>query len=154
MNLSERYLNKVFQMIEKAEILIPPHSLGIPRSQMPQIEDDCMDAFIAHLKKNGVSVRKANVKVKTLKATQKELNADTVKNLLKQNPDKLKKPIFVSSDNYILDGHHRWLALYNFDEESSIPAYICSSDIRKLLQIAKTFDQVAHRDVHNQGCKV
>lgn len=154
MNLSERYLGKVFKMIEKAEVIIPPHSLGIPRSQMPQIEDDCMEDFILHLKKNGVGIRKADVKVKNLKATQKELNADAVKNLLKENPNKLKKPIFVSSDNYILDGHHRWLAMYNFDEESHIPAYVCSVDIRKLLHIAQGFEKVAHRDVHNQGCKV
>tara|TARA_B110000858_G_scaffold134602_1_gene153036 strand:+ start:186 stop:617 length:432 start_codon:yes stop_codon:yes gene_type:complete len=96
-------------------------TLGIKRDEMPQVKSKDYDELIKHLNKNGVRVTKKSVKASTLKATQKDFNVDKIVGAI----SKIKtigtaKPLIVSSDNYIIDGHHRWLAAKNVGDSISI----------------------------------
>lgn len=89
---------KLMQILEKVR----------KRSEMPQVKKgDMKDAFKI-LQKNNIDVTKEEVYPHQLKKAQKEIYEDKVKNIVKELMDgKKMPPLVVSSDNYIVDGHHR-----------------------------------------------
>jgi len=108
---------------------------GIPRGDMPQIggktrpgtkadklpknkdgEVDGTDAFISHLEGKKIEVRRTKVPAAELKATQTELiGAKVAGMMLAEGFDPSERPIFVSRDGYVVDGHHRWAAVVGRD---------------------------------------
>lgn len=95
---------------------------------MPQIKkDDLTVAF--SVSKELVGAEKQQVKCNLLKPSQHEIIDDKVKDAIKQlekdnitSSANLKKPIVISSDNYIIDGHHRWTAIKRkFSSTAVIP---------------------------------
>lgn len=79
-------------------------------------EVDLADEFVKLLESQGVTVKPGKVDASKLKATQSQLKGGQVGGMMAASTIKggkldLSKPIFVSSDNYILDGHHRWASL-------------------------------------------
>jgi len=112
---------------------------GIPREDMPQFkgtpepgspadklpkdkngEADTEEFFKQMLEKEGIKVSEpTNVPADRLKATQSELVGVKVAGMAKVLEQgeghpaygKLTAPIYVSSDGYVLDGHHRWAAI-------------------------------------------
>jgi len=114
-------MKKFKSYISELKVEIPSMTLGISRDKMPQVKSKDYDELIKHLNKNGVRVTKKSVKASTLKATQKDFNVDKIVGAI----SKIKtigtaKPLIVSSDNYIIDGHHRWLAAKNVGDSISI----------------------------------
>lgn len=104
---------------------------GIPRAEMPQLagiaapgtaadalpkddkgETDITEALKERLSADGYAMDAMSVPADTLKATQNELNGAKVAGMMKAlEAGKLPPaPIFVSRDNYVVDGHHRWAA--------------------------------------------
>jgi hypothetical protein len=96
-------------------IEIPNISLPFSRDLMPQIRDE--KSFIATLKKNDVSYTESSVSPLSLKATQMEFDIGKVEAMMLK-PSKSK--VIVSNDNYILDGHHRWLVAHNKKQKLDI----------------------------------
>jgi hypothetical protein len=108
---------------------------GIPRGDMPQIggktrpgtkadklpknkdgEVDGTDAFISHLEGKKIEVKRTKVPAAELKATQTELiGAKVAGMMLAKDFDPSERPIFVSRDGYVIDGHHRWAAVVGRD---------------------------------------
>lgn len=75
------------------------------------ISDELLDKFILNLKKEHISIiynRKINPE--HLKPTLQELNLKKITELKSAYDlgNHLNKPIIVSRDNFIVDGHHRW----------------------------------------------
>jgi hypothetical protein len=66
---------------------------------------------------------------------------------LRSNPDKVARaePLFVSRDNYIVDGHHRWAATVGLDyasdsdAEISVPIHRVDMSITELLKRSRDF---------------
>lgn len=109
-------------------------SKGIPRVHMPQLsgvplpgsradrelEKDAKggvnlgDLFREHLAENGVKITDETEKASYLRPSQIELNGGKVGGMAKhlESGGKLggDPRLFVSTDNYIVDGHHRWAA--------------------------------------------
>src|SRR5210317_1281337 len=94
--------------IEKPD---PKDTLGVKRKDMPQVKSDDYAEFIAYLKKNGATFTKETIPARELKAMQKEFSDEGIlKQMMKnieQGPN--RKAVIASSDDYIMDGHHRWL---------------------------------------------
>lgn len=111
-------------------------SKGVPRVQMPQLkgvptsgsaaagkvdakgEADLSDAFREHLAAKGFKVENGTERAAYLRATQNELNGGKVAGMVKamQAGKEIKgAPLFVSRDDYIVDGHHRWAAEVGMD---------------------------------------
>lgn len=114
-----------------SRVTTPEHPEGIPRIAMPQFggtptpgtaadrlpkdETGRVDGgpeFMDHLHRLGIKTESQKVKAAALKASQAELYgpkiADKAAKLAKGK--EYKSPIFISRDNYVVDGHHRWAA--------------------------------------------
>lgn len=94
--------------------------LNRPRLTMPQIPDEHRAGFIAHLKEQGIQVKDEHAAPAKLLPTQNEINAGKVGHMLAKNEAGKTdlQPIFVSKDNYVLDGHHRWAVGATLDAEN------------------------------------
>lgn len=136
-------------MLEAAsDIHVPKGSLNIPRAKMPQIRSDLVPEFVDELEAAGVRVeRMKKIGVAKLKPTQQEINNEKVVKMLSAPPSVLAKPVIVSKDFYILDGHHRWLALLNSKPDFKIQTYFVHLPIRQLLKRANSFGKVSYKSI-------
>lgn len=96
---------------------------------VPEVEVNLADLYRTQMASIGVGTTQRREKASTLKATQQELVGANVASMMQSmqntNPDgSAKDPakrtmppgrIFVSRDNYVLDGHHRWAAVIGMD---------------------------------------
>ena len=125
--VSKESKREVFNL---CEVSVPGTNLfcdgnkGHGRASMPQLSDpdgnDITDEFREHLEAIGHRVTNRTVVAAGLKATQGELIAKKVAGIYEslkagKDTDGIRKRIFVSQDNYIVDGHHRWAALCGYD---------------------------------------
>ena len=140
-------------------------SKGIARIEMPQLggkpiagskadalpknEDGAVDlsaSFIEHLRSRGVGVKENEVvPADVLKASQNELNGTKVVGMMAALEDGTLPPgaIFVSRDDYVVDGHHRWAANvgaeYTTGEEMMMPVHVIDADILEVLGMANAY---------------
>ncbi|GAB2531913.1 PLxRFG domain-containing protein [Simplicispira piscis] len=83
-------------------------TLGVPRAEMPQIKAEHRGALVNFLKARGIDSRPGEVPANDLKPTQAEFAPGKVEKARAfQGGD---RSILVSSDGYVVDGHHQWLA--------------------------------------------
>ena len=94
------------------------------RNDMPQVSTQNLSKAIS-MAKSKVKVTKGLVSVAALKPSQKELIPKKVKGVAaKYSKASDMKPIIVSKDNYIVDGHHRWAAAtYKFGKDVRVPIF-------------------------------
>jgi hypothetical protein len=94
----------------------------------PTKEVDATEEYISYLKENGLDVSDSEVASDRLKATQNELVGDKVASMMSSTLDPGSKfdategSIFTSSDNYVVDGHHRWAAAVSLKFKKGGPA--------------------------------
>ena len=126
----------------KEELEIPAIGQTLSRDLMPQIDS----AFLKYLKSKDISYTKEQLNTADLKSTQSEFDDMKILSLMSNNDT---DPIFVSNDNYVLDGHHRWIADHNTDGKTD--AYVIDLPILELLRVAKEYEsmlkeEVTHKD--------
>jgi hypothetical protein len=127
-------------------VYVPPGSLNVPRNAMPQIKSDLVSHFLIYLRDHGIRVTTEKVTVSVLHPTQKEINLEKVESMMLVAPERaLSKPVITSDDNYILDGHHRWLALLNRDPHFRIDTYRVHCKIHDLLKYANGFPGTTYK---------
>ena len=90
-------------------------NLGIMRDEMPQVPYKRKGEFISEMEKRGIAVTREEVSPQKLHPIQAEISAKKSGKLardIKKNGhgESDGARIIVSSDNYIIDGHHRWAA--------------------------------------------
>ena len=108
-------------------------NLGVPRVKMPQLslsadkipdgapaknfpvnqfgEINIAEHFAGYLESQGVKITDTSARSGDLRSTQSELQGDKIaRNMGLIESGKMDRSIFVSSDNYVLDGHHQWAA--------------------------------------------
>ncbi|MFA6199109.1 MAG: hypothetical protein WC679_01720 [Bacteroidales bacterium] len=118
------------------------HGFHIPRKDMPQIRSDLVPKYLDFLKEQGITHTKKSIQVGKLKSTQGELDIQKVIPMMDKDNSANSKPIIVSNDNFVLDGHHRFAALYCKDETLTMNCIVINVKIQDLLNITKEFDQV------------
>lgn len=118
-------------------------SLGKARHAMPQITD--FQAFIDDLDNEGIPVVTISINPKELTPTQGQFNEEKVDYLKKSGKWK-DKPIISSDDDYILDGHHRWLAAHSLGEK--IESRVIGLPIDELLDFVKDKPYVTKKKLH------
>jgi ribosomal protein S18 acetylase RimI-like enzyme len=141
---------------ETAEIEIrkphPKDTLGVKRQDMPQVHRDHYPELLKYLSSHGGQIRHGEVHAHELKAVQSEFSDTGVRKMMstggRPSDSVDKKPLIVSSDNYIIDGHHRWLAAWNQDEV--VPIMQVSLPVRKLLQLIRDFPHTTYKDIHEE----
>lgn len=122
-------------------------SKGIPRIEMPQMDEEQTKKFVKYLKEQGYKVKRGRELAANLRATQNELNGAKVA----ANMDKIERQgdtkaprLIISKDDYILDGHHRWAAKIGIDVkdnkfDTEMKTSRVNISITKLLEEADKF---------------
>ena len=129
----------------------PEDTMGITRDKMPQVKSTDYDEYKSYLKKNGVTLRPQVVHAKDLKPVQKEFSDQGVERQLNKNKEhdgQNPKPLLASSDSWIIDGHHRWLAALNSNRNVSILR--ANVDVHELLSLTLKFPSVYFKDIYTE----
>lgn len=139
--------DRVLKAGGKADICLvnPPlcrGTLGVERADMPQLDKDAWARLVDSAKKDGVGFAETEISPGELKATQGEINA--VKVLGMAEAMKAGKTLgggnpIVSSDGYVLDGHHRWAASWLTGRGAKMKVTRVDLPIRKLLDYSERF---------------
>lgn len=108
-------------------------TLGVPRAEMPQIKAEHRGAMVNFLKGKFIGSQKVEVDANTLKPTQAEFSRDKVQQALDYEGG--DRSILISSDGYVVDGHHQWLA--NLD--GKVQAIRIDAPIQEILDVIKQF---------------
>jgi hypothetical protein len=139
------------ELIEGKFYIPDTSALPYGRNAMPQINHSDMSKFRLHLNQHGISSSTEVVPATSLGATQAEFSTDKIKSLMHpDSADILRKPILVSQDNYVLDGHHRWLANYNKDTDATQNIIRLNAGIHALVPLAKMFPGAERRDINEE----
>lgn len=115
----------------------------ISRKFMPQISGDSIGQAVELLTKNGIIVQKGKISVSKLTHSQEAVNKEKVRNIIRDiKRGKKMPPLIISNDNYIVDGHHRWIAYKLLDPNMIIKV------IR--INLPKQESIVAYKKVENE----
>ncbi len=128
-------------------IYYPKQSLGLRRNQMPQIRKQFLPILFETLSNDGIKYEDSIVNANTLKPSQNEINIDVTKTFNEQ--ELYEKNVIVSSDNYIIDGHHRWY----YCLENNIPVKITKIDlpIEEALNYIRQLDFIEQDEIAKKG---
>ncbi len=136
----------------KEEVINLDYGLGLSRAELPQIKSTDMQNFRDWLKSDkGVESFESKMEVGELSPIQKEINLE------KTNSMKAKhgagdidlvsgKPVMVSADEFIIDGHHRWYALRELDDTIEMETINIDLPVKQLLAVAKEYPNVSYKD--------
>ena len=126
-------------------------TLGIKRADMPQVKSSDYKEFMQYLENNGARfTTEKDIPAQDLKPVQSEFSdAGIAKQRAKGGA---RKPIIASSDNYIIDGHHRWLVALNYDE--TVDIIRVNMPVRELLKLTLEFPKTYYKDIYTEGYKL
>lgn len=82
-------------------------TLGIPRSEMPQVPSTSHGGLVKHLNAQGIAHETTTVDAASLKPTQAEFSPAKVEAAKAATGD---RAVIVSNDGHIIDGHHQAVA--------------------------------------------
>jgi hypothetical protein len=124
-------------------------NLGIKRDQMPQVPSGAKDEFLDEMTKRGIKVKRDDVSPQKLHPIQAEISASKTGKILRDlNQNGHKKGdgarIVVSSDNYVIDGHHRWAAsafMSLNDGDEKIPVLRVDMTHMELIDVVKAWNK-------------
>ena len=140
----------------KIEIPNKKDTIGIPRNRMPQVKTKDYPEYFQYLKDSGVKFEKVTgVDPKKLKPIQGEFSKQGVERQLDKILKNLEdggKPLIASSDDYIIDGHHRWLAAKNTRRRVDI--FKADIPMRELLELTLKFPKTYFKDIYTEGYKL
>ena len=123
-------------------------NIGQPRGKMPQIPKEHVQEFFQFLKENNVSLTEEEVFAAHLKPSQMDLDVGKTARIMGglEKGQELR-PIFISDDNYVLDGHHRWSGKVALQiaagrkNEIKMPVMRIGLPIQEAIDAANKFDQ-------------
>jgi len=155
------------ESLREAKVGTKEYKEGVPRIEMPQLaglpepgseadnlpknakgEVDASAHFIHFLQGIGMKTTHEEVPAEKLRASQRELVGQNVGGMMRNKDfDPAKDPIFISSDNYVVDGHHRWAATVGRDAEdghlgdSTMKVRRINAPISEVLHLANEYSK-------------
>ena len=116
---------------------------------MPQVNTQKLGKAI-DMVKSKVKVTKTRVLATKLKESQVELIPKKVKGIAaKYDKPTDMKPLIVSKDNYIVDGHHRWAAgIYKFGKGVKLPVYIIQLNRVNAIKLYQSIAKSLNEDIN------
>ena len=109
------------------------------REQLPQVDESDTDNLVKLIKKNA-KVKLGKFNVDELKPSQKDIDWEKVSSIvdgLIADGIESMPPVFISGDMFILDGHHRVMAIKNVFPDTEIEAYQIGKDVLEAVEIFK-----------------
>jgi len=124
----------------------------------PNDDRPMTEIFVDWLKKKGIKVTTGKkIPVGQLKATQREIKAGKTFSMADAyytgKYDPTKKPIIVSSDGYILDGHHRWASMITADPSAEMEVIQIDMPMRDILEKSFEMPGVFRADLQGNPVK-
>ncbi len=116
----------------------------IDRKQMPQISANNVADCLKYLNKNGISNKTETVSAGKIIPMQR-LNQAKVEGL-KANKANLIKPVLVTKNYELVDGHHRWAA--NRDLGNSVNVIKLNATFDEVFDALTDYDKVFHKDMN------
>ena len=128
----------------KGTLLYGDEGMGIARKDMPQIPGKERARFLFEIEsEQGITAEKEKVDPTTLKPIQKEISASRSGAIYEKFREDGKIPkderILVSSDNFVVDGHHTWGAAvaFAFDNPGTeLPVYRLSVTAKEAMDVS------------------
>jgi hypothetical protein len=128
----------------KGTLLYGDEGLGIARKDMPQIPGKERARFLSEIEKDqGITAEKEKIDPTTLKPIQKEISASRSGAIYEKFREDGKIPkderILISSDGYVVDGHHTWGAAvaFAFDNPGTeLPVYRLSVTAKEAMAVS------------------
>tara|TARA_B100000497_G_scaffold123595_1_gene156524 strand:- start:69 stop:1373 length:1305 start_codon:yes stop_codon:yes gene_type:complete len=119
------------------------------RKDMPQVNTQKLGKAI-DMVKSKVKVTKTRILATKLKESQVELIPKKVKGIAaKYDKPTDMKPLIVSKDNYIVDGHHRWAAgIYKFGKGVKLPVYIIQLNRVNAIKLYQSIAKSLNEDIN------
>jgi len=124
--------------------------LNVPRAEMPQIRSHDVTEFLNTLRAKGIKVEEKQQTAGSLKPTQRELNPEKVA-ALKGIPTTRDKPIIVSKDGFIMDGHHRWAGIVADNPNHKIATHTVDLPMKELLKEGHAFPKAMKQSAEETG---
>jgi hypothetical protein len=124
--------------------------LCLTRADLPQINSQDVLHFRDWLDEQGVKSFDTYMEVGELTPIQKEINMPKVNSMMEKHSageiDLVSgKPILVSQDEYLIDGHHRWFALKELDSTNEMETINIALDIKELLTLLDQYPKVSYK---------
>ena len=145
-------VKSIFDDIDITELKIvkpdPKDTMGVLRKDMPQIEKDDYPEFITYLRSNGIKFTMDNIDANDLKPVQSEFSDVGVEKQIIKNIQGKRKPTIISSDNFVVDGHHRWLVAKNTGD--TLEVLKANMPIDRLFPIVLKFPKVRFKDIYTE----
>jgi hypothetical protein len=124
-------------------------NLGIMRDQMPQVPSGAKDEFLSEMKQRGIGVTREDISPQKLHPIQAEISASKTGMILRDLKERGHKKgdgarIVVSSDGYVIDGHHRWAAsafMSLKDEGEKIPVLRVDMTHMELIDVVRAWNK-------------
>jgi len=98
---------------------------------MPQIED--VSKFTRHLSKAGISWVRMKADPAHMKPIQTDYDQNKVDAIIKSINTNDTKPVIISSDMFVIDGHHRYMA--HKQTSTMLPSVQVSIPVNQLLRV-------------------
>lgn len=108
------------------------------RQDMPQVKSGDLGKAIQKLQNMKIRVTRGTATAETFDPSQKDIYDDKVRAILKRTQQsnlRNMKPLVVSKDDYIVDGHHRWKALLVGFPGEKIPYIKIDLPIKRAIQM-------------------
>lgn len=123
-------------------------TMNVDRKDMPQIKSADLQDFFDFLKTKKVSTVKKTVDSSKLKATQGQFDKGKVKKAMDdiENGSMPNKPILISKDNYVIDGHHRWLGYVNLDK--NIDVFQANVNVKELISLMNEYPKTFNKKLY------
>jgi SPP1 gp7 family putative phage head morphogenesis protein len=93
-------------------------SLGIPRKNMPQIAGEDRAGLLSFLKTLGVKHDRATIRASALRPSQREFSREKIE--AARLHASTARPVLVSKDGYVVDGHHQWFSELLDDPDAEV----------------------------------
>lgn len=118
---------------------------------MPQIFGANYEDFRKWLADQQVTCFEKEIVPSQFKATQNEFNEDKIVGMFRGDylSEHGNNPIFISRDNYILDGHHRWICHWIKDNKPMRGIEIPLS-VAECLTLMRNYDKVGFKKVSEE----
>lgn len=112
-------------------------TLGIPRAEMPQVTSEQRGALSNFARARGVEYERTEVLPTDLKPSQAEYSPEKVQRAREfEGPE---RAILVSSDGYVVDGHHQWKR--NLEDRPNEPMEVIrlGTDAKSAIDLVREF---------------
>lgn len=135
--------------------LIIPHGLNLDRASLPQVKSTDVPDYIRWLSQHKhYSTVRTELPVASLFLSQGNLNKSKIKHFMTDKRENLRKPVIVSGDHYVIDGHHRVIALLNLDHSDTIPVIMVHAKVLDLIAATKEYPKSFTKNVVESFVKI